>query len=299
MSRPLSPARRAYGWMACLFLGTLLAACASGPAAASATASSAAGEGTLAVIGTQAAERETLTATALWPTDTPTPTQTATATVTPSATPTATASPTPLPSGTVTGTTTLRAGPGRVYPVVAHLEGGETARPLGRTEAGDWLLVRLETDEEGWLPAEAFVQVEGGEAPVITDLPPTPTLPPATLTPTVPPPTATHTRSPFACDLSIQRDPNGRNVILVGQGWPPQLVVDLTVTLIVNGAPRPQSVVGGFSTGDADDQIPNGFWHQTSIPFVSVGDGVFVRYSGPATYTASTSACSKSATIDV
>ena len=270
-------------WLATLLGLPLLVACASRPAPLDALAVAAAGESTLMVIGTRAAEQETLTATALWPTATPTPTKTATATATSTTTATTTPSPTPLPSGTVSGTVTLRAGPGLVYGAEASLQGGETARPLGQTTAGDWLLITLESGEEGWLPAARFVLAEGaGELAIITDLPPTPTLPPFTLTPTVPPPTATNTPSPYTCDLSVQWDPDGRHVILIGQGWPPSTPVTLQITSTFAGVTRTFTSANLFGTGDADDQIPNGFWHRM--------DG------GTATYTASTWACSKTVT---
>jgi hypothetical protein len=261
----------------------MLAACATGPATLDATLLAAAGAGTLEVIGRQAAEQETLTATALWPTDTATPTSTASPTPTPSRTATSTPTPTPLPSGTVLSADKLRAGPGTIYATVLSLAGGETARPLGQTVAGDWLLLALDTGEEGWLLA-ANVSLDAPlvELPIITDIPPTPTLPPVTFTPTVPPPTATSTPSPYSCDLSIMWDPDRRHVILVGLNWPPSAPLTITIITTFAGVTRTDTYPTGVLTGDADDQIPNGFWYRI--------DG------GTATYTLNTWACSATVT---
>jgi hypothetical protein len=195
----------------------------------------------------------------------------------------------------VSGTVTLRAGPASVYPEVASLQGGETGRPLGQTEAGDWLLIVLEVGDEGWLPAGSFVIAEGSASlPVITDLPPTPTLPPVTPTYTVPPPTATSTPSPYTCDLSASRD--GRYVVVVGLNWPPKAPITVTVTRHYNAPVPPSSTFTDptITTGDADDEIPFGFRFRwlTSVAYF---DGTtWLQADGPTTYTLSTWACSSS-----
>ena len=184
-----------------LLLGAvLLAACASVPPTLDAAQLAAAGAGTLQVVGTLAAERQTETATALWPTHTATPTQTPTATNTPTVTPTDTPTSTPMPSGTVMADGPLRAGPGAVYPLVVALTTGAKARPVGLTTDGEWVLVVMEQGEEGWLLAENFsFDSDPSALPIITDIPATPTRPPPTPTPRATPtplPTATYTASP-------------------------------------------------------------------------------------------------------
>jgi hypothetical protein len=252
----------------------------------------AAGAGTLAVIGTQAARRETLTATALWPADTATPTVTPTTTMTASPTDTATPTATPLPSGNVVAADWLRAGPGAVYPVVIALTGGESARPLGKTEGGDWLLIVLEAGEQGWVPAENFVaEVAGAPLPIIVDLPPTPTQPAVTLTPapTLPPATATHVLSPYTCDLSISRE--GAYIILIGYNWPPG--APIAVQVIRHYAAPVQETNSNVSvtTGDEDDEIPNGFWFRWSSGVTYFDGATWIHVDGPTTYTLSTWAC--------
>jgi hypothetical protein len=129
----------------------------------------------------------------------------------------------------------LRAGPGLEYDAGAALAGGETATPLGQTADGTWLLIALADGTQGWLPAENFVLAEGsGPLPVITDIPPTPTQPPATFTPSstpTPVPTATNTPSPWTCDFVIYPDVRPEHIVLQGSGWPP----DRPVTIVVNG----------------------------------------------------------------
>ena len=102
----------------------------------------------------------TLTAT---PTDTPPPTETPTPTPPPTETPTPTPTEKPLPIPQIpadapgpangymllTETGRLRGGPGTDYIVVAALQNGTLVDIFGITEAGDWLLVRAATVEDG------------------------------------------------------------------------------------------------------------------------------------------------------
>jgi len=113
------------------------------------------------------------------PTFTPTPTDTPTVTSTPTNTPTPTDTPTPTPPPTETPTPTptekplpipaispetqppltgymllsdtgrLRGGPGTEYIVIAGLENGTPVDIFGITEAGDWLLIRAATVNDG------------------------------------------------------------------------------------------------------------------------------------------------------
>ena len=102
----------------------------------------------------------TLTAT---PTDTPLPTDTPTPTPPPTETPTPTPTEKPLPIPVIppeaaapvngymllTETGRLRGGPGTDYIVIAALQNGTLVDIFGITEAGDWLLVRAATVEDG------------------------------------------------------------------------------------------------------------------------------------------------------
>ena len=102
----------------------------------------------------------TLTAT---PTDTPLPTDTPTPTPPPTETPTPTPTEKPLPIPQIpadapvpangymllTETGRLRGGPGTDYIVVAALQNGTLVDIFGITEAGDWLLVRAATVDDG------------------------------------------------------------------------------------------------------------------------------------------------------
>ncbi len=127
------------------------------------------------------------------PTFTPTPTDTPTLTATPTETPLPTDTPTPTPPPTETPTPTptekplpipqipaeaaapangymlltetgrLRGGPGTDYIVVAALQNGTLVDIFGITEAGDWLLVRAATVDDGrsnvlgWVAAQLVV----------------------------------------------------------------------------------------------------------------------------------------------
>lgn len=157
----------------------------------------------------------TLTATA---SSTPTATPTETATPTPTATPTATDTATPLPTDTptppglravtpdiapdqpgfVTGSvaasnTNLRGGPGIDYVIVGQPALDDPVEYFGMTEAGDWLLLRINQPGSpydgviGWMAAtllrwdtdlSVLPRYRGDGAPVIA-FTPTPTLSPA------------------------------------------------------------------------------------------------------------------------
>jgi uncharacterized protein YgiM (DUF1202 family) len=127
----------------------------------------------------------------------------------------------------VNGPGPLRFGPGKVYPVVINLAGGEEAGVLGQTQTGDWLKIRLEDGTEGWLPTSSVERDDPTLAmTIITDLPPTPTLPPPTSTPL---PTATNTPSPYTCDFYITFSGAPGDILLIGTNWPPS--TDFTVTI--------------------------------------------------------------------
>ncbi len=210
-----------------LWLSFSLTACATLPVTPNPAQLALAASGTLQVVGTRLAARETLTATALRPTNTDTPTITPTPTESPTPTLTPTATPTPLPSGFVNGPGPLRFGPGQVYPAVINLVGGEEAGVLGQTQTGDWLKIRLEDGTEGWLPTSSVERDDPALAlTIITDLPATPTLPPPTSTPL---PTATNTPSPYTCDFYITFSGAPGDILLIGTNWPPS--TDFTVTI--------------------------------------------------------------------
>ena len=99
----------------------------------------------------------------------------------------------------------MRVGPGTAYEVIATLAEGEEVNVLGRDEMGDWVKVRLDSGEKGWVAAE-FVDLKGNlkAVPVVTPesiAPPTtepapaaipsPTVPPEATVPLTPVPTVT------------------------------------------------------------------------------------------------------------
>jgi hypothetical protein len=212
-----------------LLMVSLVTACQAIPATPDFTQLGLAAQGTLQIVGTQLALKETLTATAQRPTTTHTPTITPTPTQTPTATPTPTDTSTALPNGMAKAAGPLRAGPGRVFPIIRQLVGGEVLTILGKTVSGDWFSVIAEDGTPGWLPASIFDFAGDLTAiPVLTDLPPTPTFPPPTLTPL---PTATPTPSPYTCDFYIQHSPAVGEILLIGTNWPP----DTEITIAVNG----------------------------------------------------------------
>ena len=97
------------------------------------------------------------------PTDTPLPTETPTPTPPPTETPTPTPTEKPLPIPAIppdaaapasgymllTETGRLRGGPTTEYLVIAGLENGTLVEVFGSTEAGDWLLIRAATVDDG------------------------------------------------------------------------------------------------------------------------------------------------------
>ena len=77
-------------------------------------------------------------------------------TITPSRTPrptrTPTATPTPLPDATVGQVlSNLRSGPGIDYIILAELESGTPLELIGKTSDEQWVQVRTQDDQEGWL----------------------------------------------------------------------------------------------------------------------------------------------------
>ena len=74
--------------------------------------------------------------------------------------PTSGPSPTPSAYGRVTGTEgellNVRAGPGIDYEILTQLEEGDPVLVLGRNDADDWLRIRTQTGQQGWV-ARAFI----------------------------------------------------------------------------------------------------------------------------------------------
>jgi hypothetical protein len=113
----------------------------------------------------------TVTAT---PTETPQPTPTPTSTPLPTETPTPTPTEKPLPIPSIapevvapltgylllTDTGRLRGGPGVDYIVIAGLQNGTPVDIFGITEAGDWLLVRAATVDDGRTGVLGWVSVQ-------------------------------------------------------------------------------------------------------------------------------------------
>lgn len=237
----------------CLALLTL-AACTSPQTATPDVAQIA--QATLQFIGTRLAAEETLTITAVWPTSTSTPTITPTSTSTPLPTHTPTVTAPPLPTGYVKTPDSLRFGPGKMYPVIRALVGAEEGQLLGQTQTGDWLLIQLDDGTEGWLPASSFERDDPTRAlPVITDFPPTPTLPPPPPTST---PTATFTPFPFACNVYVTNAAAPGQIVFVGDNWPPNTPIQIAeVALLgeyslVSGAVPQSDATGAFQYVTSD-----------------------------------------------
>ncbi|MGQ9626459.1 MAG: SH3 domain-containing protein [Anaerolineae bacterium] len=110
------------------------------------------------------------------------PAQTHTPTGTPTKTSTPTPTPTPIPIIAVASTTLrVRGGPGTEYETLDKLAEGDKVEILGRNESGDWLLVRLEEGDEGWISA-AFVEASVNiteEVPLAPKIPAPPSPTPA------------------------------------------------------------------------------------------------------------------------
>jgi len=101
------------------------------------------------------------------PTFTPTPTSTPTPTLTPTPTPT------PLPTyvAEVIGElVNLRSGPGNDYEVLNIIPVGENVELVGKTAAGEWILVRTQDGEEGWMYRELLQPEAGAKMAVLTPI---------------------------------------------------------------------------------------------------------------------------------
>ena len=165
-------------WLAALLLPCLLTACAIDGAEPTATA-------------TRLPTRTQPPATATDPLP---------ATATPSATPSATASPseTPSPSATASPTSTasptatryafvrsrqrvnLRDGAGTGFPILTSLAPDTGLQVIAENEAGDWIQVRLEDGQEGWVSA-SLLQLIVADAPS-SETPSAPSLAPEVVT---------------------------------------------------------------------------------------------------------------------
>ncbi len=90
---------------------------------------------------------------------TPAPTLTPTPTITSTPSPTATLTPTlqPAIANKIGGVlVNLRAGPDTDYAILTQLAGGEEVEMMGRTEAGDWVLIQSAEGTSGWLFVDLF-----------------------------------------------------------------------------------------------------------------------------------------------
>ncbi len=111
------------------------------------------------------------------PTFTPSPTASPTPTLTPTPPPTPTPTPTPEPTRQARITASLlyvRSGPGADYPQQVILGEGEEVTVLGRTDAGDWLQVRLLNGMEGWVYAEYVSTIPDVQVLAVRTPPPAP-----------------------------------------------------------------------------------------------------------------------------
>ena len=105
------------------------------------------------------------------PTFTPTPTITPTPTLTPTPTPT------PLPTyvAEIIGElVNLRSGPGSDYEVLTIIPLGDEVELVGKTADGEWILVRTNEGQEGWIYRELLQPETDAKMAVLTP-PPTPT----------------------------------------------------------------------------------------------------------------------------
>jgi CRP-like cAMP-binding protein/uncharacterized protein YraI len=112
-------------------------------------------EGNLKAVPVITPEPIALPTTELTPTAMPSPTVPSEATVAPTPAPTVTV---PIPSRTTGGGLRMRSGPGTNYEVLVLLAEDQEVDVLGRDETGEWLVISLDSGEEGWVAAE-FVDV--------------------------------------------------------------------------------------------------------------------------------------------
>jgi hypothetical protein len=156
------------------------------------------------------------------------------------------------------GTARLRAGPGRVYPVLASLLEGAEALILGKTAAGDWLKLSVAEGQEGWLPLENLAMTGQADALlVITDIPPTPTFPPPTA---APPPTPTPAPFLWRCLVTVMPSQRAHHLIAVGEDWPPNALIEILADDTRPGAVRGYNPVMALAAGGPESDRPNGFW---------------------------------------
>ena len=92
----------------------------------------------------------------------------------------------------------LRAGPGTTYAIVGAVAAEEAIEPLGRSEAGDWLLVRAAAGE-AWIAAFLVENVDPGGLPSRQSTAPTVT--PALEPPAAAPSPAVPTTGPLTCPV--------------------------------------------------------------------------------------------------
>ena len=100
--------------------------------------------------------------------------------------PTLSLSPTEVPSRyeiTVdTENANIRTGPGTVYKIIAVRPRGTVLEATGRSQAGDWLVIRLEDGRTGWISASIILSNFDHSLLQVVQAPPTP--PPPTKAPT-------------------------------------------------------------------------------------------------------------------
>lgn len=111
------------------------------------------------------------------PTFTPTPEPTQTSTHTPTFTP----SPTPNIISVMSDQAVIYSGPGEAYDMLAIYSGGLNMYSVGRSEAGDWLIVNL-PDRQGWVANQNVNADFDIETLPVFEIPPTP-IPSLTPTP--------------------------------------------------------------------------------------------------------------------
>jgi uncharacterized protein YraI len=139
----------------------------------------------------------------------------------------------------------IRTGPGTDYPAYGIAVTGATARVIGKSEDGEWLVVRLDPDVVGagygWVAAD-YTQASNIDAVQVVAAPDAP--PPVVIEP---PPAGVPTAT--AIDYVNLRTGPGTNYTIVGVASP--------------GA-----------TGEVSGKSQDGFWWQVKIPVEAVAAGV-------------------------
>ncbi len=111
------------------------------------------------------------------PKPTATPSPPALPTVTASLTPTLTPTPPRYELTIDTENANVRTGPGTVYNILATMPRGTVFEVVGRSAAGDWLVVELENGKTGWIATRVILYRFDANLLPTVQAPPTPIVP--------------------------------------------------------------------------------------------------------------------------